>query len=96
MAEIYRDKIGYLSYEDTLQFSDGSISPLPGFDIASEYVNERANKDGYFYPPIVETYRKTHKVTNNILETHREINSSVGVGPRQVIDIERIIVNFAL
>ena len=73
MTEVYKDKIGYLSYEGTLQFSGGRISSLLSFDNAYEYVNKRANKDGFFYPPIVETYLQNHEVIDGILETHEEL-----------------------
>lgn len=73
MTEYYKDKIGYLPYKGSLQFSNGGIYPLENFRVIQEYVNKKLNKDGYFYPPTVETYSQGFKVVNGKLEVFEEL-----------------------
>ena len=73
MPPTYKDKIGFLSYEKTIQFSHGWICPVNSFDDACEYVNKNANKDGFFYPPIIETYKQRHDVIEGKLHTFEDL-----------------------
>ncbi len=73
MPPTYKDKIGYLPYAESLEFSNGGIYPLDNFDNVYQYVNERANKDGFYYPPVVQTYRQRHEVIDGTLETIEEL-----------------------
>jgi len=73
MSAKYKDKIGFLYYEGTLQFSNGGIYPVENFKKIHEYVDKNANKDGFFYPPTVETYSQSVKVVNGTLETFEEL-----------------------
>ena len=73
MPSNYKDKIGYLPYEGFLEFSNGGIYPLENFTIIQEYVNKKLNKDGYYYPPTVETYSQGFNVVNGKLETFEEL-----------------------
>lgn len=73
MSPTYKDKIGYLPYKGPLQFSHGGIYPLDSFDNASEYVQKKANEDGFYYPPIVQTYRQSHEIIDGNLETFEHV-----------------------
>ena len=72
MTPTYSDKIGYLPYEEALNFSNGGLYPLDNFNNVHEHVNRKANKDGFYYPPTVETYRQRHEVIDGILETFED------------------------
>ena len=72
MTVTFKDKIGFLPYENTITFSKGAIIPLEGFRKAREYVQEKANKDGFYYPPTIETFRQRHEVIDGKLETFED------------------------
>lgn len=73
MPARYKDKIGFLYYEGSLQFSNGGIYPLENLKDIRKYVDEKTNKDGFFYPPTVETYSQSVKVVDGAVETSEKL-----------------------
>lgn len=54
----HRDKIGFLPIKHKLEFEGGSFTPLPNFDEARRFIDKWKNRDGFIYPPLIETKRK--------------------------------------
>jgi hypothetical protein len=73
MSTIYRDKIGYLDYSESINFNNGKICPLDNFDKITSSIKEKTNEDGFFYPPIINTYRQFHKVVDGELQKREEL-----------------------
>jgi len=73
MPLIFKNRIGYLPYRNTIQFSNGQIHPLDNFDNVCESVKKKANNDGFYYPPVVGMYRERHEILDGKLETFEDL-----------------------
>jgi hypothetical protein len=73
MADLFTNKIGFLPCEKPIQFNNGRLSPLEEYNEILAYVNDEANKDGYYYPPLMHTVSQRHEVVNGQLEIKEEI-----------------------
>lgn len=73
MPQPYKDNIGFLPYEKPLEFSNGGVYPLADFGTVSQFVYKKANEDGFYYPPTVNTYRQRHELIDGILETYEDL-----------------------
>jgi hypothetical protein len=49
---------GFLKHPDAIEFNGGSVKPTDSFQYGLSYIERNENKDGYFYPPQVMTYRQ--------------------------------------
>ena len=50
---------GFLKHPDVIEFEGGSIEPVDSFQGLLEFIESNENRDGYFYPPQVKTYKRT-------------------------------------
>ncbi len=72
----YKDKIGFLPYEEPIQFYNGGLYPIKEFEETREVINKEANLDGFFYPPVMHTVRQSLEVVNNNLEIKEKVVSN--------------------
>ena len=70
--------IGFLPYEKTINFSNGKIDPLNDFAETDSFVKSEANRDGFYYPPVMHTVKEQRDVVDGKLITKEEVvpNSS--------------------
>ena len=69
-----RMEFGFLQIPLEGSFSGVDITPLPDHKDRLAWLNQRSNKDGFFYPPQVCTYETdlvTHKPRKKVEKTNR-------------------------
>ena len=68
----YRDKFGLLPTPVTLQFTQGIIKPLDGYEEIMHEVQNEAHHEGYLYPPTIHWERGKKESYNHNSNTYTE------------------------
>lgn len=70
----YNDKFGFLNIGRSFSFEGGVVTILENFEASRSWIDECTNRDGYLYPPQVETveiYPKKLEEIRGIPKTQR-------------------------
>lgn len=68
MANSFTDKIGFLPYKKTILFNNGGFYPVEEYDENLSFIEDEANIDGYYYPPLMHNVIQKREVVNGQLK----------------------------